>query len=193
MAKHENSGHESAKIVADLERLARLVRASEHRDGLNPAQWEALRYLARANRFSNSPGALTRYLGATKGTVSQTLKSLQAKGYLEKAPRDGKRGSISLILTAKAAEALLTDPWARLAGEVATLGGKTRRRLGKGLSEVLSGELRRKGEPQFGHCAECRYFREQGRGGDLRVCMLLDEELTETDTALICVEFVAAD
>ena len=58
-------------IVWPLERLARLMRAKEHEDGLNPAQWESLRYLARANRFSNSPGALTRYLGATKGTMVQ--------------------------------------------------------------------------------------------------------------------------
>jgi DNA-binding MarR family transcriptional regulator len=191
MAKQRKSGWESARIVSDLERLARLVRASEHGGGLNPAQWEALRYLARANRFSDSPGALTRYLGATKGTVSQTVKSLQAKGYLYKAPRDGKRGSISLKLTDKATEALASDPWARLAGETAALRGKTRRRLAKGLSALLTGELERRGEPHFGQCPDCRYFRERGGDADTSSCMLLEEALSKADTALICIEFEA--
>ena len=82
-----------------LERLARLMRASEHDGDLNPAQWEALRYLARANRFSNSPAALTRYLGATKGTISQTLMALDRKGYIAKAERPGEKRSITLTLT----------------------------------------------------------------------------------------------
>jgi DNA-binding MarR family transcriptional regulator len=196
MAKRENKGHESAAIAHDMERLTRLVRASEHHDGLNPAQWEALRYLSRANRFSNSPGALTRYLGATKGTVSQTVKSLEAKGYLEKAPRSGKRGSISLTLTEKATAALAADPWARLSGDVASLRGKTRRRLAKGLSELLTTELRRSGGPQFGLCSECRYFREHGKetgSGDAHSCMLFDDKLSDTDVALICIEFQPAN
>ena len=41
-------------------RLARLLRARGHSNGLNPAQWEALRYLAVANQFSNTPGAMAR-------------------------------------------------------------------------------------------------------------------------------------
>ena len=39
--------------AADLiERIARLMQAEEQKGPLNPAQWEALRYLAKANRFS---------------------------------------------------------------------------------------------------------------------------------------------
>ena len=72
-------------IALPFERLARLMRAAEHDAGLNPAQWEALRYLSRAIRFSNSPGALTRYLGATKGTISQTVIALERKGFITKA------------------------------------------------------------------------------------------------------------
>ena len=87
---------DGAMIVWPLERLARVMRAREHEGGLNPAQWEALRYLNRANRFSNSPGALTRYLGATKGTISQTLMALERKGFIAKAERPGEKRSVSL-------------------------------------------------------------------------------------------------
>lgn len=188
MAKREQSRHETARIAADLERLTRLIRASEHRHGLNPAQWEALRFLARANRFSNSPGALTSYLGATKGTVSQTLKSLEAKGFVVKAPRGGRRGSLSLDLTPKAIEALAADPWTRFSADAAELRGKTRRRLAKGLSELLTIELARRGAPRFGICADCRYFREAASDAS-PVCMLFDEKLTEADTGRICIAF----
>jgi DNA-binding MarR family transcriptional regulator len=191
MAREHQIDRAAARIAADIERLARLIRASEHRGGLNPAQWEALRYLSRANRFSNFPGALTRYVGATKGTVSQTVKSLQAKGYLDKTARSGRPRSISLMLTEKAKEALAADPWARLGEDVAELGGKTRRRLARGLSELLTLGLRRKGGQQFGVCADCRYFREKG-AHDMPVCMLLDEQLTPAETDLICIKFQAA-
>lgn len=178
-------------IIWTLERLSRLIRAREHEDELNPAQWEALRYLARANRFSNSPGALTRYLGATKGTISQTVKALERKGFVGKAERDGEKRSVTLALTAKGAAALTRDPWAGLADAARDLGGKTRRRLAKGLRELLAGELKKGGYLSFGQCATCRYFREKGRDGDPRgphLCMLLDQPLSAADSGKICVE-----
>ncbi len=70
---------EAAQLI---ERLDRLVRSGESGHGLNPAQWEALRYLARANRFSRNPAALADYLGSTRGTVSQTLIALEQKGHV---------------------------------------------------------------------------------------------------------------
>ena len=63
-----------AREAAELmDRLERLARMGEQTGRLNPAQWEALRYLARANRFSRTPAALADYLAATRGTVSRTL------------------------------------------------------------------------------------------------------------------------
>src|ERR1700754_3675828 len=107
MAKDQDA---AGLIVSTLERLARLMRAADFGDGLNPAQWEALRYLARANRFSNSPGALTRYLGATKGTVSQTVKSLERKSLIAKSGRADEKRSVALGLTDKGRGMLARDP-----------------------------------------------------------------------------------
>ena len=78
--KLKNNAQSPAQDLLLLERVSRLARAASFEHGLHPAQWEALRYLASANIFSNSPKALARYLGATKGTVSQTLAALVAKG-----------------------------------------------------------------------------------------------------------------
>ncbi len=42
-----------------LTRTARLIAGDGHSAGLKPVQWQALRYLAVANRFSRTPGAPT--------------------------------------------------------------------------------------------------------------------------------------
>ena len=175
------------QIMPSLERLARLARAGEHGGGLNPAQWEALRYLSRANRFSNSPGALTRYLGATKGTISQTVMSLERKGYVSKAERAGERRSVSLVLTARGHEALASNSWTRLAAAAENLGPKTRRRLAKGLRELLATELSHGNHDSFGQCHSCRFFREDQKGRGPHHCMYFDEPLGEPEINLICI------
>jgi DNA-binding MarR family transcriptional regulator len=175
--------------TAVLERLSRLMRAAEHDGDLNPAQWEALRYLARANRLSNSPAALTRYLGATKGTISQTVMALERKGYIAKAKRPNEKRSVTLTLTAKGEEKLKQDPWARLSVDIDQLSGKVRRRLGQGLNELLVAELDRSGLRTFGLCETCRFFGDAGKAGSTRPhCILLDLPLSPADTARICVE-----
>lgn len=187
MVKTEAEGQE---IVHSIERLSRLMRAGEFGDGLNPAQWEALRFLARANRFSNSPGALTRYLGATKGTISQTVKALERKQLIAKAERPGEKRSIVLELTEAGRAMMAKDPWAALATASAELGGKTRKRMDKGLAELLAGEIARHQGPSFGMCMSCRFWREQGRGEDPHgphLCMLFDVPISAAEATQICV------
>ncbi len=187
MVKIETEGRE---IVYSLERLARLMRAGEFAEGLNPAQWEALRFLARANRFSNSPGALTRYLGATKGTISQTVKALERKQLIAKAERPGEKRSIVLELTEAGRAVMAKDPWSALATACEGLGGKTRRRMDKGLGDLLTGEIARRAAPSFGLCRSCRFWREGGRVNDAagpHLCMLYDVPISAAETAQICI------
>ncbi len=181
----------NSEISHPLERLARLMRAGEHDGGLNPAQWEALRFLSRANRFSNSPIGLTRFLGSTKGTISQTVKALERKGHLAKLPRAGEKRSISLMLTDKGRQTLRDDPLTALSASLEELGNKTRRRLARGLQELLSLELVRREQKSFGTCNTCRYFREDGSGNEVNgphSCMLFKEVLSDAEVQLICVE-----
>ncbi|MCB1434591.1 MAG: MarR family transcriptional regulator [Alphaproteobacteria bacterium] len=178
-------------IAWPMERMVRLVRAREHEGNLNPAQWEALRYIRRANRFSNSPGALTLFLGATKGTISQTLMALERKGLISKTPRPEEKRSIALSLTARGEEQLTQDPWRELADAADRLGNKTRRRLAKGLRELLEAELQRGRHKSFGQCSTCRYFREKSRdieAGGPHYCMLFEAALSSDDASRICLE-----
>lgn len=174
---------EGARLIDRLERLAR-----KEAGDLNAAQWEALRYLARANRFSRTPAALADYLASTRGTISRTLAALEAKGYVVRAAnaRDGR--SVEFELTERARAALEKDPLLALAGAIDAAGRPDE--LLSRLKAVLAGALAGNGGRPFGACFSCRHFRGDLRAGSSTPhhCMLLDEKLTAAESRSICVE-----
>ena len=172
---------------ARLERLARLMRQAGHAASLNPVQWEALRYLARANALSNTPGALARYLGSTKGTISQSLLALEKKGMVQKQVRGQDSRSVSLKLTLAGQDILLKDKLLPLEAEIDALGVKTRKRFDRALDALLTAETLRQGEPSFGTCMTCRYYREMPNGTPA-LCMKVNATVAPAETTLICVE-----
>jgi DNA-binding MarR family transcriptional regulator len=193
MAKTDDSETDvpPATTLARLERLGRLMRSANRGQGLNPAQWEALRFIAKSNRFSNSPGALTQYLGATKGTISQTVMALERKGQIAKAAREGERRSVTLNLTAKGLDTLSHDPLRNLQAAIGSLGGKTQRRLDKGLAKLLADEVLRQDTPSFGTCRQCRFFQPDLHVGDgvglPHHCTKFQVAIAEAECDLICV------
>lgn len=170
-----------------IERLGRVLRVGDHASGLNPAQAEALRYLSRANRFSRTPAALADYLGSTRGTVSQTLSALEAKGLIERQAnaRDGR--SVTLALNRAGAKFLDEDPTRALAHAIDESGGDAQ--LADALEAALRAAIAQRGGRAFGACYSCRHFRRDQRdGASPHHCALLDEPLSEHDSALICAE-----
>lgn len=170
-----------------IERLGRVVRAEGFAFGLNPAQWEALRYLARANRFSRTPAALADYLLASRGTVSQTLIALEEKGLVEKTRSARDARVVDLALTAEGRRMLTNDAERALAAAIDEGGsaGEIAAMLGKAHSTALA----RRGGKAFGVCKTCRHFRREGA---LRACALLDAPLSVQDAEAICAEMEAA-
>ncbi len=102
----------SDRAVELLDRMGRIVHGLQFALGLNPAQWEALRFLARANRYSRSPTALAEFLGTTKGTASQTLIALESKGVVKRTRRASDRRSVELEVTPLGLELIEKDPLA---------------------------------------------------------------------------------
>jgi DNA-binding MarR family transcriptional regulator len=183
-----------AEAIADaLLRLSRLMRSAQHGNGLNPAQWEALRYLARANRYSRSPKALAAFLGATKGTVSQTLLALHRKGLVERRPDPNDGRGLRLRLTRAGEAALRADPVAAVAAAAGRLTATHKAACRRGLAALLAEAQRRNGRTAFGVCATCAYFRRGcaagARGGPHR-CGLTGEPLSAAESAQICAEHV---
>lgn len=173
-----------------IDRLERLARVGEHDDGLNPAQWEALRYIARANRFSRTPAALADYLGSTRGTVSRTVASLEEKGHISRDPsaRDGR--SIALALTPRGEQILKRDPLLAMARDIELATGADVGDLLDGLRRTLRQAIARNDGRPFGACRGCRHFRGNARPSSRQPhhCALLDETLSDADSQAICVE-----
>ncbi len=181
-------GHavEAAQLIDRLERLA---RSGEARHGINPAQWEALRYLARANRFSRTPAALADYLASTRGTISQTLIALENKGLVARRQSRRDKRSVDLDLTDSGRKVLEDDPLHELARDLRQ--GDSEEGLATAvevLRDALRRALRRNGSRPFGVCHGCRHFRKNASGRGAHHCALIDEPLSEKDSALICVE-----
>ncbi len=183
--------HDVAIEAAHLiDRLDRLARSGEAVGGLNPAQWEALRFVARANRFSRTPAALAEYLGSTRGTVSQTLIALEQKGYVTREASARDRRSVVLGLTVLGQHMLKDDPILAFAADLATSDPKTLDRLVETLRSALRARITRNAGRAFGACYTCRHFRKGCEPGKsmLHHCALLDEPLSEADSRAICVE-----
>jgi DNA-binding MarR family transcriptional regulator len=178
--------------VADLiERLGRLAHTEQFANDLNPAQWEALRYLARANRFSRSPTALAAFLGATKGTISQTLIALERKGLVERRRSENDRRGVVLHLTAQGRARLDADPLTALAACAAELPREVQGGLADGLRAILAAMQRRNGRRPFGQCTTCRFFAPEaasGNPGGPHFCGLLREPLSTEEIERICHE-----
>jgi DNA-binding MarR family transcriptional regulator len=162
------------------------LRQAGHAKGLNPVQWEALRYLARCNALSHSPGAMARFLGTTKGTMSQTLKALERKGLIAKQtdPKDSR--GVLLFLTDAGKQRLVDDDQQVVKADIAELPDKTRRRLDRALDALLEQARLRSDEPSFGTCLTCRYYREATSDTPAH-CMKVNATVSAGETALICV------
>lgn len=185
--KLDPSAIEAAYLI---DRLDRLTRSGASIEGLNPAQWEALRFLARANRFSRTPAALADYLGSTRGTVSQTLIALEQKGFVGRTQSARDKRSIDLELTPQGQTALKDDPLLALARDLAASAGGDIDRLVETLRTVLHRAVARNDGKAFGACHTCRQF-QRDTGASSRAphrCGLLDEPLSDADSRAICVE-----
>ena len=173
-----------------IDRLDRLARRGEAVGELNPAQWEALRFVARANRFSRTPAALAEYLGSTRGTVSQTLIALEQKGHVTREPSPRDRRSVMLELTSTGAQALRHDPILSLAADLEGSAPEQLEEVVEVLRAALHMMIARNGSRPFGACYTCRHFcKGVGSGRNMpHHCALLDEPLSEADSRAICVE-----
>lgn len=173
-----------------LERLATLSRAERRAAGaelgLNAAQLDALSYLERCNKYSDTPAALADFLCSSRGTVSQTLLALERKGFLTKTPDTADRRSVHCALTSKGRAALAIaaarDPVAR---GLEQLEKAEQARLASLLLPVLRSAQEAHGRLTFGVCRTCAHFRRRGRRYR---CGLTGEPLTAADSERICRE-----
>lgn len=177
------------EITELLARLGRAVDGDGFSAGLNPAQWSALRYLARANRFSRSTSGFAAYHGTTRGTASQTIKALIDKGLVrrEPDPMDGRR--VMLHLTPAARDVLERDPSQRLALAARSMPAPEQVSVLRGLRAIwqMSDAA---ADSSFGECALCQHLSpcREGSGNDY-YCEKKRSKLQSHELQSICVNF----
>ncbi len=185
--KYLVDAHDEQGIFERLNNLLRMeVRTFGVKYGLQPVQIEALSYLMRCNRYSDTPQAVTKFLGLTKGTVSQSLKVLEQKGLLRKQQDTEDRRIIHLAVTAKGRKLIARALPAKslelaLTRMSADQGNKLEGILGSLLREMQHLHDRK----TFAACHTCRLNEWHKQGF---VCGLTKESLNEREVQLICRE-----
>jgi len=168
--------------------MSALIRSEERKKctelGLQPVHFQVLDYLSRCNRYSDSPAALTNYLGMTRGTVSQTLQLLEKKGYIRKTTDSNDRRMVHLSLLNEG-ESMLSDARStELFREASTLLNED---VGteKVFSQTLLALQKAHKSHTFGLCKTCKYFTREADGFS---CGLTKEQLSQSDSEKICQE-----
>lgn len=157
--------HQHADTRQVLDRLLHLGRVLYRRapDGdLTPAQWAALRYFARANRFSRTVSGLSEFHGTTRGTASRMVTELEGRGLVRRcdSPLDGRR--VRVDVTPEGEEALDTDPLGPARAALRELPRELRSRLAGDLDEVARRLAGPGGGGPFGTCGRCRHLDDAG-------------------------------
>jgi DNA-binding MarR family transcriptional regulator len=173
----------TTRLRALIERVVRLSTAEDWSEGLNPSQRAVLRYLARANRHSRAPSLVAEYLGATRGTVSQTLHALERKGLVVAVPSQTDRRSIRHDLTPEGRA--LADRTDAIKTALAGLDPLQAAAMEDALGAALGAMLAVRGGRAFGICRDCRHHRS-GAGG--AHCALLNLSLTPEEMGQHCAE-----
>ena len=184
----------SSRTVAELVvQLGWLARGDGFVADLPLAQWAALRYFSRVNRFSRTVSAFAEFHGTTRGTASQTIKSLVQNDYLtrKRSKTDGR--SIDFTLTYKSKKLLAEDPFETLVVAASTLSNSASHIVARSLERVLRKMAQQQGKRHFGMCPNCKHLQEDGcyaNGKTNFYCTLMDEPLKEAETQQLCVNFL---
>lgn len=176
------------RMTSLVDRLGRAVHCLQFADGLNPAQWAVLRYLGRANRYSRTPTAISDYLGTTRGTMSQTIKALEAKGMIGRATNGRDRRAVLLELTGEGNAALENDPLHCVASVAGALGDELDE-ASRFLDRVVDCLQAKSGGLDYGVCTDCTHFCRNSFAPDVHRCGLTGDPLSVADSTKICVNY----
>ncbi|MGY8631079.1 MarR family transcriptional regulator [Bradyrhizobium sp. 14AA] len=158
--------------------------------GLSDREWMALRFLARANRFSRTPTALASFLGTTRSAATQIAAVLQSKGLMVRKPSAEDKRSIALCITGEGERFLERDPINALRDQLVALDVTDRSQLRDTLRRVLGGVDVAKHSHHADVCSECMFLIESGEGkGHHFKCRLFRKSLAQKDTTLLCAYF----
>ncbi|TQM93062.1 MarR family winged helix-turn-helix transcriptional regulator [Roseinatronobacter monicus] len=190
---NSDPGSDLADLIVYLARLGQASGActapAEGHPSLTGAQWTALRYFAHANRFSRTPSGFSQYHATTRGTASQTVKSLVTLGLLSRRTHQSDGRSTVLDVTEAGHDLLRHDPMRDLRQVLSRLKPETQGALADALGQAISDLAQARNAPVFGTCADCNHCETEG---STSYCHCTQSMLSLPDMRAICVDFQPA-
>ena len=175
-----------------IEYMAALIRSEERKRctelKLQLVHFQVLEYLSLCNKYSDTPAAITNYLGMTRGTVSQTLILLEKRELIEKKQDQSDKRVFHVQLLKKGFNILnkakptdLFKKAAKILKNSSISGGE------EIFIEALIALQKANNSHSFGICSSCKNFTRQSTGF---FCELTQEKLSKSDSEKICQEHV---
>jgi DNA-binding MarR family transcriptional regulator len=141
-----------------LIQAARAAHAGQPERIHGPAEWRALRFLARANARSRTPSALAAFEASSRAAISHVVGRLAHEGYLTRVPSPDDRRCTRLDVTPKGRAALRRDPVEALVEAIRSLEGDAREALHGALRQLLRDLAASGARRQFDVCRACAHF-----------------------------------
>lgn len=188
----EPKGNSPPALAALMRHLVALSEPEGARNGLTPAQWSALRFFARANRFSRTVSAFAAYNVTSRGTASQTVKALEGHGYLCRETVSADKRSAYIDLTDAGRAKLAEDPAEVLATAIAALPEEARQGLDASLDRLVAQVAGAAGKERFGTCPDCAYLEtcpHEDGAGECYYCGLTGERVLPEELTALCAAF----
>ena len=176
-----------------IEYMAALIRSEERRRctelKIQLVHFQVLEYLSQCNKYSDTPAAITNFLGMTRGTVSQSLILLEKKELIEKRQDQLDKRVFHIQLLKKGFSILNKARPTELFEKAAIILEKNSSVTGgeKIFIEALIALQKANNSQSFGICRTCKNFTRISTGF---FCELTQEKLSKSDSEKICQEHV---
>jgi len=182
----------ATKVAGMIVHLGRLAHGQGFVWGLTTAQWTALRYFAKANRFSRTLSAFADYHATTRGTASQTVKSLVIRGLVTRTRSESDGRSVRFDLSERGRVVHGQDPFEDLARAIAELPQGLQAKLQVALERVTGRMAHERQRQPLGTCTSCLHLEECVLCEDSLAdyfCRLENEPIEEPKLEEICINY----
>lgn len=188
-------GHPDFKIIASLERLSEgfrvLLWEKAKMLGISPIQIQILIFIRFHGVEKCKVSFLAQEFCLTKPTVSEAVKVLEQKGFIQRHSHTSDNRSHTLHLTEAGESAVLqTSNFANpMLGSVAAMPSADKGTLLEQLLGIV-GRLQQAGIISMQRmCFSCRFYQQNGAG---HFCHFLNRPLEKSDLRIDCMEFETA-
>ncbi len=171
--------------AAGLRHIVRRSEAAFPADDLTPLQWSALQFFGIANSMSRTVSGFASYNATSRGTASQVIKQLEARGYVRRLrfPDDGRSAEIRLTT---AGERMLDQVRSGgLADAITQLAEADQQVLARVVRHLLDQVADSPDGVSVGTCRDCRCLEQSLHSGPL--CRRMDRPLRQDELDAVCV------